>query len=365
MRDLFILGAGFSANAGLPIQSEFTRRLISAGTETSKDDPTRAVLPFLRDFISQAFGHLQSAKAEYWPDLEDIFTCIDLSANTGHNLGRQFAPAELRTVRRALITRIVAMLRCEYDKALSAPPREWGGLETFFANVNVKDCAFVNLNWDSVVEERVSDLHGPIDLDYGCGAKAALFGKKLEIALATERPQQKLLITKMHGSVNWLYCDCCRRVFWFPPKRSMEIARQILKAKEWDKIDDGFWHTESTCCYCQGAVLGTRLATFTYLKALDSPMFQKSWFSADRLLRSAKRWIFIGYSLPGADYEFKYLLKRVQLSRKIPPEIIIITKGRRSALTYSNYQRFFGLVVKKPNFFPYGLSKPALERVFG
>jgi len=94
-------------------------------------------------------------------------------------------------------------------------------------------------------------------------------------------------------------------------------------------------------------------------------MFQKSWFSADRLLRSAKRWIFIGYSLPGADYEFKYLLKRVQLSRKVPPEIIIITKGRRSALTYSNYQRFFGLVVKQPNFFRYGLSRAALERVFG
>ena len=35
-------------------------------------------------------------------------------------------------------------------------------------------------------------------------------------------------------------------------------------------------------------------------------MFQKSWFSAERLLRNAKNWIFIGYSLPAADFEFTF-----------------------------------------------------------
>jgi hypothetical protein len=44
-------------------------------------------------------------------------------------------------------------------------------------------------------------------------------------------------------------------------------------------------------------------------------MFERSWLSAERLLRQAKKWVFIGYSLPAADYEFKHLLKRVQLSR--------------------------------------------------
>jgi hypothetical protein len=28
-----------------------------------------------------------SAPADFWSDLEDIFTCIDLATNSGHNLG--------------------------------------------------------------------------------------------------------------------------------------------------------------------------------------------------------------------------------------------------------------------------------------
>jgi hypothetical protein len=109
--DVFILGAGFSKNAGLPVQSEFTERLIHSGT---REDPTRLVVPYLRGFIAEAFDHLEKAKSKYWPDLEDIFTCIDLSANTGHYLGLKFSPSELRKVRRALISRIVGMLRAEY-----------------------------------------------------------------------------------------------------------------------------------------------------------------------------------------------------------------------------------------------------------
>jgi len=71
-------------------------------------------------------------------------------------------------------------------------------------------------------------------------------------------------------------------------------------------------------------------------------MFQKSWFSAAELLKRAKDWVFIGYSLPPADYEFKYLLKRVQLSRRIKPRLTLVTAGENGQKTKDNYERFFG-----------------------
>jgi hypothetical protein len=110
--------------------------------------------------------------------------------------------------------------------------------------------------------------------------------------------------------------------------------------------------------------LTTRIATFSFLKALDFPMFERSWLSAERLLRSAEKWVFIGYSLPGADYEFKHLLKGVQLSRRQPPEFVVITGESEtdSEYTYLNYQRFFGGDVKKDeNFIRDGLSQRAIE----
>jgi IS5 family transposase len=65
-------------------------------------------------FVENTFGHTPSSDPKDWPDLEDIFTCIDLSANTGHHLGPNYSPSSLRTVRRALIVRIIRMLRQTY-----------------------------------------------------------------------------------------------------------------------------------------------------------------------------------------------------------------------------------------------------------
>jgi hypothetical protein len=114
---------------------------------------------------------------------------------------------------------------------------------------------------------------------------------------------------------------------------------------------------------CTDVPLTTRIATFSYLKALDFPMFERSWLSAERLLRQAEKWIFIGYSLPAADYEFKHLLKRVQLSRHEPPEFVVITGGsvRGTEAVYRNYQGFFGRGIRRQeNFFRSGLTAKAI-----
>ena len=95
------------------------------------------------------------------------------------------------------------------------------------------------------------------------------------------------------------------------------------------------------CPKCLASALGTRFATFSYRKALDFPMHERSWDSAEKLLWDAKTWVFIGYSLPAADYEFKLLLKRVQLSRPTPPDIVLITGGSSANETVLSYKKFF------------------------
>src|ERR1700737_3507054 len=92
---VFILGAGFSLYAGLPLQRDFTAALLSGrGRENGSSG---LVVRYLRKFVSRAFNHKVDARAKYWPALEDIFTCVDLSANTGHHLGAKYSPARLRT----------------------------------------------------------------------------------------------------------------------------------------------------------------------------------------------------------------------------------------------------------------------------
>jgi hypothetical protein len=171
-------------------------------------------------------------------------------------------------------------------------------------------------------------------------------------------------VVKIHGSVNWLYCDNCRQLSSFPAKDAMSVAMQLITPREAKRLGlsdtskCGKWR----CVECQDVPLTTRIATFSYLKALDFPMFERSWLSAERFLRDADKWIFIGYSLPAADYEFK-LLKRVQLSRPQQPEFVVITGGPDDVTeaVYRNYQGFFGRDIKKQeNVFNDGLSTDAI-----
>jgi hypothetical protein len=363
---IYIVGAGFSKYAGLPLQAQFTEALLEPRNEENYD--LKPLIDHLGDFVHDAFDHKKMAKAKYWPELEDVFTNIDLAANSGHHLGSTHAPSNLRSVRRALLARMMCMLHERFSIAEQAKGDEWMKLDGFLQGLEIKSSAFISMNWDTVIERRLASLKKITRFDYRCGAIAASFPRVGDIIARRESPEDvtKFPIVKMHGSVNWLYCDNCRQLYWFPTKNALSVAMQLITQNEAKDLklahvsDCERWR----CLTCTSVPLTTRIATFSFLKALDFPMFEKSWISAERLLREADKWIFIGYSLPAADYEFKHLLKRVQLSRSVAPEFIVISGGPKKVTeyVYSNYHKFFGLGIRRSDhFFAKGLTPSAIR----
>ena len=57
---------------------------------------------------------------------------------------------------------------------------------------------------------------------------------------------------------------------------------------------------------------------------------------------NAKRWVFFGYSLPAADYEFKYLLMRCERARETAPEVLVLTAGGAASGILERFRKFFG-----------------------
>ncbi|MGB9122994.1 MAG: hypothetical protein WCE73_20435, partial [Candidatus Angelobacter sp.] len=98
----YIVGAGLSHYAGLPLQAGFTKAILAA--RDFKPGPSRKMVELLDNFVHDVFQIKEGADFSEWPDLEDIFTFIDLSANTGHYLGPKYDPKQLRRVRRVLIS---------------------------------------------------------------------------------------------------------------------------------------------------------------------------------------------------------------------------------------------------------------------
>jgi hypothetical protein len=405
VKTVFVVGAGFSRHAGLPLTSGFTEAILEA-REFGRG-PSRVMVEFLSKFIHDVFDHSTRASARRWPDLEDVFTCVDLAANSGHYLGSTFSPAELRTVRRSLLARIIRMLDQKYESGRKRKGSEWWRLDDFFARIDPGNSGFISMNWDSVIERKLQLSTGNLFIDYCCDAipaeiqdppnpadypRARAYAKELRNRhlIVIPRPMKAedeaprlTPVVKIHGSANWLYCDNCRQLYWFHPDQATRIADQLIweddlrrmsrflakkRRQQVEETIDDLENKIRATCPCSGTVpLGTRIATFSYRKALEFPMFQKSWFAAEELLRSAARWVFIGYSLPAADYEFKYLLKRCQLCRTKEPEFMVVSGGSKQDVkrTYDNYRRFFGRSIDRSRFFPSWLTAESAKVICG
>lgn len=357
-KTVFIVGAGFSRNAGLPIQSEFTELMLAAVQH--KTGMRRRLMPDLSRFMKSAFDYGLSRDLKEFPDLEDIFTAIDLSANTGHHLGPEFSPLKLRRVRRILLSNIIRMLNSAYLDGKKKPEPQRTQLLNFLGRISGENHRFVSLNWDVVLERCLIELNRPYDPFYSQEIKPATIsdGRIYQRDYSTT----KLPISKMHGSTNWLYCDCCRRTFSVPPDMVAILAYQVLKPEEVAELFSNDTHPRLKCPRCKDVDLSVRLATFSYQKAMRTPMFETSWLEAEKALRRAKKWVFIGYSLPQADFEFKYLLKRIQLARAKRPIIQVVSRSNDgSDETVLRYKRLFG--DRNITFLGNGLSESNIESI--
>ncbi len=339
-KTVFIVGAGFSANAGLPLQSQFTELFLKASE--FKTGKSRQLMPHLGQFVEKTFGFNSTHDLMSYPELEDVFTLLDLSANTGHHLGISYSPKDLRMLRRMLLSRTIHMLNYAYTKGKAKANPERRRLLEFVSKLSPDRHGFVSLNWDVVLEGCLEEIGASFTPFYSPEIRPAVIqDDKLELH-KRESKESQILVAKMHGSINWLYCDCCRRTYSVPVGQVSRLGSQVLKSNEVKELYDNTGRNRLPCPFCT-VDLGVRLATFSFQKALRAPMFESSWLEAEKALRRAHRWVFIGYSLPAADFEFKYLLKRVQLAREQPPEIVVVTKVTDPANSpLKSYKRFFG-----------------------
>jgi hypothetical protein len=185
-----LLGAGFSHCAGMPLQGEFSNRLFATTFNSELD---RAITSALRTFVEDTFGWREG---HTWPSLEDIFTCIDLSASTGHHLGIKYTPKVLRALRRMAIYRIFSILDEEFHFS-----DDISALLNHCLNGERELTGIVVLNWDIVLEKHLAQVGRAGDIDYCCDAFDWNLYKGDERNRVTHG---KLPVCKVHGSSNWV-----------------------------------------------------------------------------------------------------------------------------------------------------------------
>lgn len=283
-------------------------------------------------FWRQVFSYRNSATK---PALEDHFTAIDLAANTGHHLGVDYSPRKLRAIRRFSIHRAFRILDLRYNPSPA--------ITSLLRRLHeAADLSIVSVNWDIVVENHLRDLAVPYH--YGTAVKAQGEATQLFAGIP---------LFKLHGSANWVYCDSCRTLFSSPQWAGKAALHQgtFLEPDDFQTFHSpervvnavrGLDQQHQSCELC-GCRMTARVGTFSYRKDYAIQQFQTIWHDAFDVLRESDAWLFIGYSMPEADFEFKQILKSAVLTNRLRDQLSMLVILLKDTSAAKRYKRFFGL----------------------
>ena len=173
--------------------------------------------------------------------------------------------------------------------------------------------AVITMNWDDILETTLSELcnnHNKgltknqiktyPDLcfyDYSLSANP----EHIPSTHIKAKGHKNIKILKMHGSLAWLECPKCGRIY---TDYSNEIASEEFSDMKCPHCSDDSRPQE------ENPILRSLIITPTFLKSLENLNLKNIWHNAFIDISEADEIVFIGYSFPDADFEMRCFLKK-------------------------------------------------------
>lgn len=365
-KTVYILGAGFSIPAGAPTQAGLTKAIFDLKTTDLYND-NKILQQYFEKFEEFLERQLLTDKDDLKNvALEDIFTPIDrcIIENASY---RSIEPKKLIEIREVIYNLIIVALREKLKVA------DTGYIDDFaeflikktqpkVLNPKLDAVSVLTTNWDILLDNslqrKLKNLKKPDEdfegvVDYCCYVSSLdKFDHSIKPGLyALGRGKFNVKLLKLHGSMNWLHCPKCQRVF----------------VKFYEKIAGDIVFHNQHCRHCKknftennnnSLKLRSNLLMPTFLKDLNNFQIKLIWQNAGVELAEADKIVFIGYSLPQADFELRQLLSRMV---KDHVEIdVVLSKYDKPVTDFewayaeNRYKSFFGN--RKPNFYYDGVK---------
>lgn len=333
MKISIFLGAGASAAENLPIQNEI---FISYFKDLNDSDYDKPMNRELHRFFKQMFNiDLKKDKIDEikFPTFEEVLGILDLAEQRKEffkNFALEIVNKEsdsIRFVRQYLILLMAYTVNKSsinnYHKLL---------VDKLLESNLLLDTTFISANYDIIIDNTIASIYDknkvPIMLDYGID-----FTNFKHDSNWNKPVEPKVSLYKIHGSLNWTFCPICSSLTLTPYEGGvMRILENIEGAK---------------CLNCRETTVPI-IVPPTYFKNINNVFLSNVWHESENALRDSEILIFCGYSFPEADVHIKYMIKRVQTSRKKTPLKIIVFNNHKDKLQESlnkeeeRYKRFLG-----------------------
>jgi hypothetical protein len=309
-RNVFILGAGFSRDAGAPLVHDFLDR-----ARELFDDPDSALDIQEREQFEQVFKfkrEVAKAREKFRIDLDNIeqlFGLVEMSQRLGSEppapreatvylIAKTLQLALASTSRRPRVRMSLVPAYAGQASFLKHVSRDASGGDVFETDIYTHFALLLSGKYDD--ERRVASRSSTvITFNYDLVLDDALArvgtrpGYELADAVFDEASasNQVVPLLKLHGSTNWAICGCGQ----------IHVLGQ--KATE-----DPSLFRSRPCGKCGKTGLRLLLVPPSWDKSEYSRVMQPVWKQAVEALKSATRICVIGYSMPEADAFFKFLL---------------------------------------------------------
>jgi NAD-dependent SIR2 family protein deacetylase len=291
MKTLYILGAGFSKDAGGLLMKDFLCR------EQLKSPRGRLnqIYPHLKQFMKQSIkdGLIKDWNIEEFFNLVSEAELLDLKFRVSPN--NHWSASRIH---KYLLDYIANELFFGMKKKLGNQnrnmPSHYNG---FIKRILRKDVTIITFNWDHLTEFLLLTEFG--SLNY-CLDDV----KKVDKSIGNISNKNGIKLLKLHGSVNWLVCS--------NPNHPIHIYNS------WQAQKIGLDH----CSKCHYQLYKLIVPPVWYKRGYANRIGEL-WETAADELCSADRIVIIGYSLPIFDISAKYLLLlSTYLDRKVKVEIV-------------------------------------------
>jgi NAD-dependent SIR2 family protein deacetylase len=345
MKTVYILGAGFSVDAGAPTQAA----IISEAFKLYKRNSWQFDAARFSEFTSFIGGQLNVSEDDFSSvDLEDIFTPLDRCLAESSQF-RGISLDKIMKVRESVFYVVGRTIQLLLDDArndkeyIDKFARYLTEKSSVRAGVNYKredPVSVISTNWDILLDNAIYKSLQSTEKYDGVVDYCCYISSKGENDVTVMPGLEKLgqggfnvKLLKLHGSLNWLQCPRCARLYArFFEKEAMRSFESPTSCRHCDKNfpeEDG------------NHILSPNLIMPTYLKDLSNPQYRIIWQNAGIEISEADEIIFIGYSLPYADFEMRQLLSRMTRKDAKIHVVDYRLEGQRDSLK-SHWSKFFG-----------------------
>jgi hypothetical protein len=295
-KNVFILGAGASRDGGAPLMFDF----LDAARELQR---LQLVNDRQADFdlVFKAIASLQRVHSKSRIDLnnlEVVFAAFEIASVIGALPGlADDEVARLVPAMRALITRTFEE-RLDFNRSgtyREAPQPYWH---------------FAELLGYLLEQAYPAQTLAIITFNYDVGVDFAVRRRRYNIDYAFESPNSPSIpVLKLHGSLNWFYCNDCQKIVPF----DLTFLTEELRGVELHSFRPQLRLSSLQQQWLHRTQLGHDVAAEpfivppTWSKGEHQRTLASVWKRAALELRDAENIFIVGYSLPATDEFFRHL----------------------------------------------------------